>query len=193
MIDPRLSGEEGGVRAARPVTVKFAVYPALALFALFPGSGKADSITDCNNNANIARQIRGCTRVINRTMLSDPLSTAYMNRGIAYAERHESKKAIADLTSSVNANPSNNFAFYNRGNVYLDLGQPRRAIADFSKAIELAPEMSPAFLNRALANEMVGDRDASIADFRAALALEPTLYAAAEGLKRLGAEPQEGN
>jgi tetratricopeptide (TPR) repeat protein len=176
-----------------PVTVKLAVYFAFAIFALCPSSGKADSVADCNNISNIARQIRGCTKVISRTMLSDPLSTAYMNRGIAYAERHELKKAVADLTSSVDANPSNNFAFYNRGNVYLDLGQPREAIADFSRAIELAPEMSPAFLNRALANEMVGDRDASIADFRAALALEPTLYAAAEGLKRLGAEPQAGN
>ena len=46
--------------------------------------------------------------------------------------------------------------------------------------------------DRALANEMIGERSASIADFRAALALEPTLYAAAQGLKRLGAEVQTG-
>jgi tetratricopeptide (TPR) repeat protein len=172
--------------------VKLAVYSVSAMLVFLPASARADAISDCNNGANLTRQIRGCTKVISRTMLGDPLSTAYMNRGIAYAQRHEAKKAIADFTSSIDANPNNNFAYYNRGNVYLDLGQPREAIVDFSKAIEIAPDMSPAFLNRALANEMLGDRAASVADFRAALTLEPTLYAAAEGLKRLGATPLTG-
>ncbi len=165
-------------------------YLALAIFAVIPASARADSVADCNDGSDPARQIRGCTKVIERTMLGDSLSTAYMNRGIAHAQRHELKKALADLTASIDANASNNFAFYNRGNVYLDLGNPKPAVADFSKAIEIAPDMSPAFLNRALANEMLGDREASVADFRAALALEPTLYAAVDGLKRLGALPQ---
>ncbi len=153
---------------------------------------KADAVADCNNGSDLGRQIRGCTQVINKTMLGDPLSTAYMNRAIAHAQRHELKASITDFTASIKANPANNFAYYNRGNVYLDLRRPREAIADFSKAIQLAPDMSPAFLNRALANEMMGNKTASIADFRAALALEPTLYAAVEGLKRLGASPQTG-
>lgn len=172
--------------------MKLAVYSALAMVAVIPASVHADAISDCNDNTNPTLQIRGCTKVIARTMLGDPLSTAYMNRGIAYAQRHQMKKAIADFTSSIDANHANNFAYYNRGNVYLDLGKPKEAIVDYSKAIELAPDMSPAFLNRALANEMIGDRSASISDFRTALALEPTLYAAAEGLKRLGATPQTG-
>lgn len=168
-------------------------YLSLALLMpMFAVGAHADSIGDCNDGSDPIKQIRGCTRVINRTMLGDPLSTAYMNRAIAHAQRHEMKKAIADFTSSIDANPANNFAYYNRGNVYFDMGQPRQAIADYSKAIALAPDMSPAFLNRGLASEMIGDRTASIADFRAALALEPTLYAAAEGLKRLGASPQPG-
>lgn len=168
------------------------VYPLLAMIAVFPAAGRADAIADCNDSANLTRQIRGCTKVISRTMLGDPLSTAYMNRGIAYAQQHQLKKAIADFTSSIDANGANNFAYYNRGNVYLDMGKPDKAIPDFSRAIELAPDMSPAFLNRGLANEMIGDRTASISDFRSALALEPTLYAAAEGLKRLGASAISG-
>ncbi len=172
--------------------MKPVLFLALTISLLVPAGVRADSLGDCNNGADPVRQIRGCTRVINKTMLSDPLSTAYMNRAIAHAQRHEMKKAIADFSSAINANPANNFAYYNRGNVYLDLSKPKQAIADYSKAIELAPDMSPAFLNRALASEMIGDRSASIADFRAALTLEPTLYAAAEGLKRLGATPQAG-
>jgi tetratricopeptide (TPR) repeat protein len=172
--------------------VKLAVYSVLVVLAVIPAGAHADAVSDCNDSSNPIRQIRGCTKVIGRTMLGDPLSTAYMNRGIAYAQRQQLNKAIADFTSSIDANHANNFAYYNRGNVYLDLGKPKQAIADYSKAIEIAPEMSPAFLNRALANEMIGDRSASISDFRAALALEPTLYAAAEGLKRLGATPLTG-
>jgi tetratricopeptide (TPR) repeat protein len=167
--------------------VKLSFYSALAVVAMVPGLANADPVTDCNDGSYSLRQIRGCTRVIGRTMLGDPLSTAYMNRAIAYAQRNQTAKAITDFTSSIKANPSNNFAYYNRGNVFLDLGRPSEAIADYSKAIELAPDMTPALLNRALAHEMVGEKTASIADFRAALALEPTLYAAVEGLKRLGA------
>jgi tetratricopeptide (TPR) repeat protein len=166
--------------------VKIAIYPAAIALLLFSVEAHADSIADCNDGSDAARQIRGCTAVIARTMLSDALSTAYMNRGIAHAERKETAKALADFTASVNADGKNNFAYYNRGNVYLDLGRLQQAVGDYSKAIEIAPDMSPALLNRGLAHEMLGDREASIADYRAALALEPTLYAASEGLKRLG-------
>ncbi|MFA5955394.1 tetratricopeptide repeat protein [Hyphomicrobium sp.] len=166
--------------------MKFGVYSVLAIVAFLPVGARADSVADCNDGSNPTQQIRGCTKVIARTMLGDPLSTAYMNRGIAYAQRNDMKKAIADFTSSINANSANNFAYYNRGNVYLDLGKAQQAADDYSKAIALAPDMSPALLNRGIAYEMLGDRTASIADYRAALVLEPMLQAASEGLKRLG-------
>jgi tetratricopeptide (TPR) repeat protein len=166
--------------------VKLAIHLATAALFLIPAKAHADAVSDCNDGASPAIKIRGCTAVIARTMLSDALSTAYMNRGIAHAERKETAKALADLSASVNADANNNFAYYNRGNVYLDLGKLQQAVSDYSKAIAIASDMSPAFLNRGLAYEMLGDRSASIADYRAALALEPTLYAASQGLKRLG-------
>ncbi|WP_045837138.1 tetratricopeptide repeat protein [Hyphomicrobium sp. 99] len=169
--------------------MKRVIRVAAAIFILASVDARADAASDCNDGSNLPRQIKGCTQVIQRTMLTDALSTAYMNRAIAYAQRRENTKALADFTASIHADQANNFAYYNRGNVYLDLRKPRQAIADFTKALELAPDMSPALLNRALANEMIGERDASIADFRAALQLEPTLTAASEGLKRLGASP----
>lgn len=166
--------------------MKLAIYLASGALLLLPAEARADPVADCNDGSDTTRQIRGCTAVIARTMLSDALSTAYMNCGIAHAERKETAKALADFAAAVNADARNNFAYYNRGNVYLDLGKPQQAISDYSKAIEIASDMSPAFLNRGLAYEMLGDRSASIADYRAALALEPTLYAASQGLKRLG-------
>jgi tetratricopeptide (TPR) repeat protein len=172
-----------------PCLVKLAIHLAVAVLLLIPAEARADPASDCNDGSNLTLQIRGCTQIIQRTMITETLSTAYMNRGIAHAQRKESAKALADFSASINANPANNFAYYDRGNVYLDLRKPRQAVADYSKAIELQSDMSPAFLNRAQAYEMLGNRAASIADYRAALALEPTLFAASEGLKRLGESP----
>ena len=97
-------------------------------------------------------------------------------------------KGVGDFTASIHADSKNNFAYYNRGNVYLDLRKPKQAKADFAKALEIAPDMSPALLNRALANEYLAN-GSQHCHFRAALALEPTLFAASEGLKRLGVTP----
>lgn len=149
----------------------------------------ADASAECNDGSNAARQIRACTQVIESTMISDAVSIAYMNRGIARAERHESSKALADFSASINANSSNGVAYYNRGNVYFDLQSLQQAHADYSRAIELEPDMAFAFLNRGLVNEKLGDRASSFSDYQAALDLDPSLAAASAGLKRLGALP----
>ncbi|HET6388710.1 tetratricopeptide repeat protein [Hyphomicrobium sp.] len=172
-----------------------AIRVATAIFLLTSAEVRADPASDCNDGSNLTRQIRGCTQVIQKTLRSDAVSTAYMNRAIAYAQRGQYNKALADFTAAIHADGSNNFAYYNRGNIYLDMRKPRQAIADYTKAVEIASDMSPALLNRALAHEMLGEREESIADFRAAVELEPTLTAAYDGLKRLGATPraEEGN
>jgi tetratricopeptide (TPR) repeat protein len=150
---------------------------------------QADPVTDCNEEPNPSRRINGCSQVISQTMMGETLSVAYMNRGIAYAEQNKPSKALADFSSSIDANKANGIAYYNRGNIYFDLRKLQHAAADYSKAIELEPDMDLAFLNRALVNEKLGAREASISDYRAALALDPMLFLASAGLKRLGAPP----
>jgi tetratricopeptide (TPR) repeat protein len=168
------------------VLMKLAIPLAVGALILFPVKARADSVADCNDGSNAVRQIRACTDIINRTMISETLSIAYMNRGIAYAERHQIRKSLADFTSAIAANASNAVAHYNRGNIYFDLRNFHQAAADYSKAIELEPDMAPALLNRGLVNERRGNRASSIADYKAALALDPLLAAATAGLKRLG-------
>jgi len=168
-----------------PQLLKFASHLAVVLIFV-SAAAHADSVSDCNDGSNPARQISGCTQVIAQTMLDETLSVAYMNRGIAYAEQNKPAKALADFSSSIGANKANGVAYYNRGNVHFDLRKLRHAEADYSKAIELEPDMAPAFLNRALVNERLGAREASISDYRAALALDPMLSLASAGLKRLG-------
>jgi tetratricopeptide (TPR) repeat protein len=166
--------------------LKFLSYLAVALIAA-SASVRADPISDCNDASNAARQVSGCTKVIAKTMTSETLSVAYMNRGIGYAEQHKPAKALADFSSAINANKSNGVAYYNRGNIYFDFGKLQQAAADYSKAIEIEPDMAPALLNRALVNERLGNREASIADYKAALALDPMQSVASAGLERLGA------
>jgi tetratricopeptide (TPR) repeat protein len=149
----------------------------------------ADPVADCDDDSNPARQIAGCTQIISQSMIGETLSVAYMNRGIAYAEQGKPSKALADFSSSIDANKANGVAYYNRGNIHFDLHKLQHAVADYSKAIELEPDMAPAFLNRALVNEKLGARQVSISDYRAALALDPMLSSASAGLKRLGEPP----
>ena len=166
--------------------MKLAIPLAVGALILFPVKARADSVADCNDGSIAVRQIRACTDIINRTMISETLSIAYMNRGIAHAERHQIRKSLADFTSAIGANARNAVAHYNRGNIYFDLRNFHQAAADYSKAIELEPDMAPALLNRGLVNERLGNRASSIADYKAALALDPLLAAATAGLKRLG-------
>ena len=168
-----------------------ALFTAAAVFAGL-GVARADPIADCNSLSDPKKQIRGCTQVIAHTMVSEPLSIAYMNRGIAYAELNQRTKALADFSAAINADNSNSIAYYNRGNIYFYLSKLREAAHDYSKAIELVSDMAPAFANRGLVNEMLGEREASIADYHAALVLDPTLAIASAGLKRLGAVPHQG-
>jgi tetratricopeptide (TPR) repeat protein len=162
----------------------------LAIVLIFASAGvHADPVTDCNDESNPARRISGCSQVISQSTIGETLSVAYMNRGIAYAEQGKPSKALADFSSSIDANKANGIAYYNRGNIHFDLRKLQHAAADYSKAIELEPDMAPAFLNRALVYERLGSRQASISDYRAALARDPMLFLASAGLTRLGASP----
>jgi tetratricopeptide (TPR) repeat protein len=168
--------------------LKLAIYIAVVLIVASTAV-RADPVTDCNDGPNPARRIIGCSQVISQSMIGEMLSVAYMNRGIAYAEQDKPSKALADFSSSIDANKANGIAYYNRGNIYFDFGKLQHAAADYSKAIELEADMAPAYLNRALVHERSGARQSSISDFHAALALDPTLFLASAGLKRLGASP----
>lgn len=173
---------------SRPL-MKLAISMAVVALTIASTNARADFIADCNDGANTARQIHACTRVIGRTMMSENLAIAYMNRGIANAERREPQKALEDFSASINANPANGIAYYNRGNVYFDLQKFQRASDDYSKAIELEPDLTLALLNRAMAKEKLGNQVVSTMDYRAALALDPTLFEASAGLKRLEVLP----
>jgi TPR repeat protein len=62
---------------------------------------------------------------------------AFVNRGGAYAVKHEYDRAIRDLDQAVKLDPNFAAAFYQRGNALRARGQESRAAADFAKARQL--------------------------------------------------------
>ncbi len=148
----------------------------LAIFTapLMATSAKADAMDDCNQNGNIARSIKGCTRVLKRYRLNRRnRAIVYYNRGNAYRRKQQWKRAIADYTRSLRLNSKEANSYYNRGVSYGNNGQADRAIADYSRAIRLKPSFVSAYINRANHYIDKGQFKRAIADTTKALRYKP--------------------
>jgi len=100
------------------------------------------------------------------------------NRGLAYRDKGELDRAIADFNEAIRLDPEFALAYNNRGLAYRDKGEFDRAIADFNEAIRINPLPASTthvnvFSNRGLAYRDKGDLDRAIADFNEAIRLEP--------------------
>jgi Flp pilus assembly protein TadD len=71
---------------------------------------------------------------------------AYNNRGIAYADKRDYDRAIADYNQAIRLNP-NSSAYNNRGAAYYNKGNKTQAWADYNKALELDPNNTTAWNN----------------------------------------------
>jgi Flp pilus assembly protein TadD len=72
---------------------------------------------------------------------TDPeFAPAYHDRGVAYQQLGEIRKAVRDFDEALRLSDQNVSAYYNRGVCYTITKVYKRAIADYEKAIELAPE-----------------------------------------------------
>ena len=93
------------------------------------------------------------------------MPTLYVNRGLAWADKQEYDKAIADFTEAIRLDPKNACAYNNRG---MRLGRQEgafdKAIADFTEAIRLDPKNASAYGNRGLAWGDKKEYDKAIAD-----------------------------
>ena len=69
---------------------------------------------------------------------------AFNNRGIAYHDKGDNDRAIADYDEAIRLDPKFARAFINRGNAYRDKGDNDRAIADYNEAIRLDPKYAMA-------------------------------------------------
>jgi tetratricopeptide (TPR) repeat protein len=159
--------------------MRFSVWLAwVAAFLMLAGPlsvsrALADDVDRCEHGTG-DEKIAGCTSEIDsgRWHGAD-LAWAYVNRGIAYHDKDDYDRAVADYTQAIKLDPKDAFAYNDRGNAYRDNGDNDRAIADFNQAIQLDPKYAFAYNGRGFAYRNKGDNDRAIADFNQAIQLDP--------------------
>ena len=94
-------------------------------------------------------------------------------RALAYSQKGDYEKAIADYSKAIRLKPDDAMAYYNRGLTYDRKGDYDRAIADFGETIRLKPDFVEAYNNRGSAYIQKGDYDRAVADETQVISLDP--------------------
>ena len=84
-------------------------------------------------------------------------ATKFYNRGIAYGDKGELEKAVADYTDAIRLDP--------RLGAYAEKGDRYEAIVDFSEAIRLNPNYADTYCGRGRMYEKEGENLKAEADF----------------------------
>ena len=107
-----------------------ASFLSFSLFSVHPGLAQSPW-TDCAAKTSDLI-IAGCTRILaggSKTPVRERV-LAYINRGIAYYDRGELDRALADYTSAIRLDSKNAEALSNRADLKLRKGDIESAITD---------------------------------------------------------------
>ena len=92
---------------------------------------------DCNA-ADPDRNIAGCTIVAQDTRESPQTrANAYVGRGLAWRDKGNLERAMADFTAAIGLNPKDALAYNDRGLAWNEKGDHKRAIADLKQFASL--------------------------------------------------------
>lgn len=139
-----------------------------------PGPALADKYADCNQSTDLQRRIAGCTAVIeDRGESRRKRAFAYNNRGTAYSDLKQYRRAIKNYDAAIRLKPDDAIAYFNRGIVYGRLKQYRRAIKDYDAAITLKPDNASFYVNHAKTYLILGEPAKGLASADHALKLKP--------------------
>ncbi len=94
-------------------------------------------------------------------------------RGVIHQQRGRHRKAEADLTAAIEADPGNATFWSNRGRSRMAMGDFAGAFADATKATELAPGWPAAWIRLGQAASLAEDHDTADAAMTRALELQP--------------------
>jgi tetratricopeptide (TPR) repeat protein len=130
-------------------------------------------LQDCNQAADLDRQIAGCTRAIAFPPARNIRGFLLSNRGNAWYSKGEFDRAIADFDEAVQLDPKNGLPRNGRGTVWYAKGEYDRAIADFDEAIRLDPKNGLPHNGRGNAWKEKREFDRAIADYNEAIRLAP--------------------
>lgn len=136
-------------------------------------AARAAATTDCLQDADAARQVAGCTRLIEDAKQTDRVrAVAHYNRGNALAGKADLDGAIADYDAVIALEPNNARAYNNRGTVYRDKGDAAQAFADFAQAAQRNPRDADAQYNLGNAYAAKGETAQAIKAYSAAIAAD---------------------
>jgi len=114
-----------------------------------------------------------------REIQADPQNgTAYVDRGLIWADKGAYDKAIADDNEAIRLDPTDEVAYHNRGLAWITKGDLDKGIADYSEAIRLDPYYCWAYVNRGLAWHSKGEFTNALADYNEAIRLDPKNWTA---------------
>jgi len=124
------------------------------------------------SNGNDAEAIRLLTRALDSGRIAQgDLGAAHFDRGLAWANRGEYDKAIADYDDAIRFNPHLADAYHSRGVAWVKKGEYDKAIADFDQAIRLDAQDAESFDGRGVAWLHKAEYDKAVADFDTAIRL----------------------
>jgi len=101
--------------------------------------------------------------------------TPLVRRAAAWEALKNYKKAMADLTAAVTAEPASTSAWVARGLLAADLGLRDQALADLTRAVNLDAKSPGARVARGSFYARTGKAALALADFNAALSADPNL------------------
>jgi hypothetical protein len=110
---------------------------------------------------------------------------AHSSLGLAYAERGETREAIAEYRVALRLQPWNPNALYNLGNAYRLTGDLEDALRLYERAVMVAPGLAMAHNNLGALYQAMGRADDAERELREALRLSPGLAEARVNLDRV--------
>ena len=145
-------------------------FGTLVAFGPAFGASQWDRL-DCAG-ADPDRKMAACTRVLNDSGESQSnRAAAYTYRGMAWRDKGDFDRAIADFDEAIRLDPNSALAYAHRGTAWQNKGDYKRVIADLTEAISLDPTLAPAYVNRGFSHMVEGDADRAIADYTEAIRL----------------------
>ncbi len=136
----------------------FSLIAVVLFVSSLAAPARAEMKEDCEQGYDLDLQIGGCTAVIRSGQWQGKdLVWAYYNRGLAYIDLGEYRRAIEDYDEALRLDPGNASAYNNRGYAYRELGEYRRAIKDLDQALRLDPGYALARDNRRIALRHLGE------------------------------------
>jgi tetratricopeptide (TPR) repeat protein len=172
----------GRSRRCKECNMQALLAPALASMAVIVMLGPAAAQSSrswawCVNQGgtfSADQRINGCTSIIQSSRETRRnVAIAYYSRGLAYYDKGDDDRAIAEFNEAIRLDPKFAYAYSSRGLAYDHKGDLGHADPDYNEAIRLDPKYAQAYFNRGNAYYQKGDDDRAIADYSEAIRLDP--------------------